>query len=266
MLANSSRLPSSFAESVFQLLEHTEYRRADTEAELDAILRLRHDAFVSEGQISPKRSGRLPDNFDQSDNVYNLGVYIDGELAGAIRLHVVANPGDSSPAMEAFGEFLTPEVNAGKVILDTNRFVSNQKLSRLNPGLPYAIIRLSYMAARHFNVNLATMTVRAEHRAFYWRRMYAKEVCPPRPYPMLMKPICLLVTDMMGERERLLARHPYWASSEAERSALFGHGSTSVQLVAEGTAATDPSCPGETFALPEPAMKRRAAAAPTELA
>ena len=237
MRSQSSPPASSFADSVFQLLEHTEYRRADTEAELDAILRLRHDAFVSEGQISPKRSGRLEDNFDQSDNVHNLGVYIDGELAGAIRLHVIANAGDTSPAMEAFGEFLAPEFNAGKVILDTNRFVASQQLSRLNPGLPYATIRLSYMASRHFNVDLATMTVRAEHRPFYCRRMFAKEICPPRPYPMLKKPIGLLVTDMVRNRQRLLARHPYWESSEAERMALFGAGSTRVPVANKGVAA-----------------------------
>jgi len=222
MLAKTPQSSSSFSERVFRLLERVEYKRVETESELEAIVRLRYDAFFKEGAIPFKESGRLEDGYDQGDNVYNLSVHIDGELAGALRLHALAQAGASSPALEAFGEFLLPELNAGKMVLDPNRFVANYSLARLHPELPYVTLRLAYLACEYFNTDLVTMTVRAEHQAFYRRSLFASVACPPRPYPMLSKPISLLFIDFATDRHRILQRHPYWASSEAERELLFG--------------------------------------------
>ena len=51
-------------------------------------------------------------------------------------------------------------------------------------------------------------------------------LCPPRPYPMLTKPISLLMVDFARDGRRIVERHPYWASSVAEREAMFGPGPT----------------------------------------
>ncbi len=220
--------PRSFAERVEDLLGHVEYRRAETEAELDAILRLRYEAYLKEGAISPSESGRLRDAFDDVDNVYNFGVFIDGELASALRLHRLYSVSQQSPAIETFGDFLAPQLKAGKLILDPNRFVADYHLARLYPGLPYVTLRVGILACVQFGIDLATITVRAEHQAFYRRAFFAYEVCPPRPYPLLSKPISLLFLDFVRDADRIFERHPYWASSLAERQALFGGGPTSI--------------------------------------
>ncbi len=221
--------PHSFAERVARFLSRVEYRRAETEIELDAILRLRHDAYLKEGAIPPNSSRRLEDSFDDVDNVYNFGIFVDGELGNAIRLHVLSNIGQRSPAMESFGEFLVPKLSAGKLIIDPNRFVANYKLARLYPELPYVTLRLTYLACKFFEADIMTMTVRAEHQAFYRRGFFADLVCPPRPYPLLSKPISLLFIDFPRDSERLAERYPFSASSEAERKALFGEGPTRVR-------------------------------------
>ena len=219
--------PSSFADRVYCLLERVQYRRMETEADLDAVLRLRYEAYLKERAIPVSQSERLEDAFDEVDNVYNIGVFVDGELASALRLHRLSNTHQKSPALETFGDFLVQELRAGKLILDPNRFVANYRLARLYPALPYATARLGVMACVHFGIDLMTMTVRAEHQAFYKRTLFAYQTCPPRPYPLLSKPISLLFTDFVRDADRILRQRPYWVSSESERQALFGKGPTS---------------------------------------
>jgi hypothetical protein len=217
----------TLAERVARLLERVEYRRAECEADLEAILRLRYEAYLKEGAIEANQSRRLEDAFDEGDNVYNFGIFVDGKLASALRLHTLFHAEQKSPAMESFSEFLLPELKAGRLIVDPNRFVADYRLARLYPELPYVTLRPTYLACVHFGLDLVTMTVRGEHQAFYRRGFFAKPVCRPRPYPLLSKPIGLLLVDFVGDAERILRRHPYWDSSEAERRALFGSGPTS---------------------------------------
>jgi hypothetical protein len=233
---------SSFAHRIEKLLERVEYRRMETGAELDAVLRLRYEAYLKEGAIVPNEARRLPDAFDDVDNVYNFGIFIDGELASALRLHRVYHARQKSPALETFGDILVPELRKCKLILDPNRFVANYKLARQFPELPYVTLKPAYLACLHFGIDLVTMTVRAEHQAFYKRGLFAYPICPPRPYPLLSKPISLLLIDFVRDADRILSRHPYWAASQAERQALFGKGPTSTpsRLGSEMSPSTEP--------------------------
>ncbi len=222
--------PSSFAARVERLLDHVRYRRAETEADLDSILRLRYKAYLKEGGISPNSSGRLNDGFDEGDNVYNFGVFIDGELASALRLHTLLEPGQRSPVLSVFGDVLVPQLEAGKLMLDPNRFVTDYKVARWYPELPYVTLRIAYMAALFFSADLVTIMARPEHRAFYKRGLFAKEVYPPRIFPPLIKPVALLLVDFAKDAELAAQRYFYAASSQADREALFGKGSTSAHF------------------------------------
>lgn len=217
---------SSFSEQAAKLLKRIEYRRADTADELDKIIRLRYKAYLKEGAIAASPAERLEDNFDILENAHNIGVYIDGKLASALRLHIVAKENPCSPAMESFSDALQPLLDQSKVIIDPNRFVADYEIARHYPELPFLTLRLANLAALYFGGNYVTMTVRAEHQAFYRRGFFAQVVCPPRNYPLLSKPISLLLVDYDADRPRIEARHPYWMSSEPERERLFGPGPT----------------------------------------
>jgi N-acyl-L-homoserine lactone synthetase len=213
-------------EKVERLLERTTYRRADSKHEIESIRRLRYEAYLKEGAIHENEHRQLIDSFDHGDNVYNIGVYVDGELTSALRLHPLRKLEQRSPAFEAFADVLGSEIAAGKVVLDPNRFVVNYTLAREHQYLPYVTLRPTYLASIYFQANLVTMTCRVEHQAFYLRGFEARRAALPRPYPTLTKPLGLLLTDFDRDAQSILERHPYWDSSAAEREALFGPGPT----------------------------------------
>ncbi len=106
MSAVEVRSELSFSDRVMQLLERVDYRRADTEQERDAIFRLRHDAYVREGAIRPNPTRRFSDEYDNWDNAYTFGLYIEGALASSFRMHVATPETNDIPAAHVFPELL----------------------------------------------------------------------------------------------------------------------------------------------------------------
>src|SRR3979409_2673981 len=78
----------NLADRVSGLLERVDYRRMETPEEREAVFRLRYSAYLREGAIQPNASERFAAPLDDTSNAWIFGVYIDGELASSIRLHV----------------------------------------------------------------------------------------------------------------------------------------------------------------------------------
>ena len=203
------------------LLDEVDYRLAETEAEKEAIYRLRYRAYLHEGAIEPRADQRLTDRFDNLPNSWLFGIHLDGELTSSIRISVATRDNDDTPAVDAFRDLLAPELAKGKVIVDPNRFVADPLSRTKYPELPYLTVRLGYVACGYFNADIGTATVRAEHRAFYQRLFLQKSLCEPRPYPTLTKPLCLMAADYLSIRDKVFERFPLMRSSAAERRMLF---------------------------------------------
>src|ERR1700689_945429 len=90
------------------LLDQVDYRLAETEAEKDAIYRLRYRAYLHEGAIEPRADERVTDRFDDMPNTWLFGVYYDGALASSIRVSVATPEMPISPAVDAFSDVLHP--------------------------------------------------------------------------------------------------------------------------------------------------------------
>jgi hypothetical protein len=75
--------------------------------------------------------GTFSDAYDETGNVYLFGLYIDDELASSIRIHVASKEHPDFPGLEVFPDFLQPELDAGKVMIDSTRFVTDENLARL---------------------------------------------------------------------------------------------------------------------------------------
>lgn len=204
-----------------ELLDRVEYRLMETEAEKEIVYRLRYRAYLHEGAIEARADQRLTDRFDDAPNSYIFGIHVDGALASSIRISVATAEQPLTPAVDAFGDLLLPELAQGKVIVDPNRFVADPANRSKIPELPYLTVRLGYVACGHFDADIGTATVRSEHRAFYRRVFLQQSRCEPRPYPTLLKPLCLMAADYEAVRERIFARYPYFRSTFAERQALF---------------------------------------------
>jgi N-acyl amino acid synthase FeeM len=133
-----------FSDRVAQLLDRIDCRLADSVEDREAIFRLRYDAYLQEEAITPNFAQTFYDPFDDADNVWLFGLYIDGDLASSIRLHVASEDNRDFPSRHVFADVLEPELDAGKVIIDPTRFVTHKDHSRVNPGLTYATCRLAW--------------------------------------------------------------------------------------------------------------------------
>lgn len=221
MTAVAKIAATSFTDRIFHALDRVDYRRVESAEDREAIYRMRYDAYLREGAIAPDFSRRLSDRFEELENTWTFGVYIDGELGSSFRLHL-AQPGNAdTPAMQVFPEFIQSEIEAGKTIIDPSRFVADWTVARRYPELPYVTVRLGYMAAEYFSADFVLATVRTEHQAFYKRVFGHHQVCPPRTYLTLTKPLSLMTLHYPPARERILRRHPFFRSTLFERRMLF---------------------------------------------
>ncbi len=208
---------------VSQFLERVDYRRADSAEERDAIYRLRYDAYLSKGVIQPNLNRRFIDAYDSLPNAWTFGVYVDGRLASSFRMHVSSKESPHLPALQVFSDLLAPELEAGKTLIDHTRFVTDPSGNQ-HPELPYATVRLGYMAAEYFSADLGVAGVRGEHQHFYKRVFGYRPLTAPRSYPTLTKPIILMVLDFPAEREKIVRRYPCFHSTAFERRMLFERG------------------------------------------
>jgi N-acyl-L-homoserine lactone synthetase len=247
----SSASESSFSDRMATLLARVECRRVDSEEGREAIFHLRYLAYLREGAISANPSGRFADAYDEADNAYIFGLYVDGELASSLRLHVASKEYPHSPSLGVFSDVLQPLLETGKVLVDSTRFVADERLSRLHRGLPYATLRICMLAAEYFGADHILAAVRAEHQAFYRRAFGHQLLCEPRPYPQLTKPISLMTVHFPSAAERLYRRYPFFRSSVFEQRTLFehrqrsaaqaGHKSADSKVAAQSRGAVRPS-------------------------
>jgi hypothetical protein len=216
---------STFVDRVFRLLERVEYRRADSEDEKRAIYRMRHDAYRRAGTVDLGPSGLFHDPLDEEPNAWLVGLYIDGELASALRLHVSTNASSLLPAAAAFPDVIRPYLQAGRMIVDPTRFVSKLEYSRLFSEMPYITLRPSFLAEEFFDADYITAACLVEHQAFYRRTFGCVLWSQPRPYPYFKRPIALLGYDCRARRAATYARFPFYQSTDSERAILFSRSS-----------------------------------------
>lgn len=212
----------SFSDRLADLAARIEFRRADSHEEREAIFRLRYQAYLREGAITPNVAERFADEDDEAENAYLMGLYIDGELATSLRLHVASRQGTPDcPSLHVFSDILQPLLDGNEILVDTTRFVADERLSRLHRGLPLVTIRLCVVAAEYFGAQHLLAAVRSEHRAFYIRSFGSKVLCGARPYPLLLKPIALTDVYFPAQGAELYRRYPFYRSTAAERRKLF---------------------------------------------
>ena len=223
MRVGGFRAKSRFVDHVFSLLERVEYRRVETLAERDEAFKIRYDAYRRENFIEASHDERLYDAaYDESPNGSIFGVFIDGEMASTIRIHVARHEDEVLPSTAVFGDVITPRLRQGQAIVDSTRFATKLELSRKHPELAYVSVRLTWLAAEHGEVDYHLATTRVEHQAFY-KRVFGHEAwCEPRDYPLLNRRVVCLGLDFPAHKSRVEERYPFFRSTAAERERIFG--------------------------------------------
>src|SRR5262245_31100093 len=110
-----------------KLLNRVDYRRIETTEERDAVFRLRYQAYMREGAIAPSADETFSDSLDASPNVSMFGIYLEGQLASSIRLHIASPACGELPALNVFSDILAPQIAAGRIIIDPTRFVADRE-------------------------------------------------------------------------------------------------------------------------------------------
>lgn len=201
------------------LLARVDYRLVESQADREAIFRLRYRAYLKEGMVGPDPHGQVFDRYDDLPNSWIIAVYLDGALTSSLRITVASPDQPDCPSMAVFTDLLRPLLARGMVIVDPTRFVADPDAVRI-PELPYLTLRLANLACEHFGAQIGLASVRAEHQAFY-RRVFMTAMAAPRHYPGLMKPIGLMGIDFPALRERIYGRYPFLRSTAAERQRVF---------------------------------------------
>lgn len=209
-------------ERIRQISPRVGYRLAVTRQEREKIFRLRHEAYLLEGAIVQQPGGLFSDQADEAENTLLFGVHIDNVLMSSIRLSVGSLTMPDMPSGRVFPEFLEPEIESGRTIIDPTRFVVERASSRRFLELPYITLRLAWIAMEHFEADILLAAVRPEHASFYQRFWGTRQVTPARLYPPLTKPVCLTMSDYATARHEIVSRYPFLQSTAAERNQIFG--------------------------------------------
>jgi hypothetical protein len=203
------------------LLDQVDYRIAQTPEEKEEIYNLRYRAYLREGAVKASADQRVTDQYDDAPNAWTFGVYVKRELYSSVRISVLTSEWRMSCSMEAFGEILHPRLDRGETIIDPTRFVADPDKAVRFPELPYATLRLAYLACEYFNADIGLAIVRPEHQAFYRRVFLHETIAEPRLFPGLLKPVGLMAADFPAMGEKVFERYPYMRSNAFERRMLF---------------------------------------------
>ncbi len=194
-------------EQVIAALQDARYRVLTDSADLEALYRLRYRSYRGNGSIPENETGRMADAFDESANCLHVAVEMEGEMLASVRLHLVSKLSHCAPTLEVFPEIMA-EAAPDLTVLDPTRFVIDPEARKRQVPLHFLALRIPFLAAMFYDIDLALAPVRAEHTAFYRRYLGYSLALEPRSYPGLKKPIQLLTANFREERDRVLERVP----------------------------------------------------------
>jgi hypothetical protein len=220
------QVSGAFAARIADLLKRVEYRRADSQEDKEAIYRFRHEAYTRDGSIPPHPAGLFHDAEDEVPNAWLIGVYIDGELASSIRLHIGSRPEHYIPAAKVFPDVVLPHLRAGELLIDGSRQTSRLDFVREYPFLTYITMRVIFLAEDHFGADYILAAARLEYALAFRRMCGSAQWAPPRLYPPMAKAVALTAYDCKANWTRTRERYPAARSTPEERIALFGRSST----------------------------------------
>jgi len=219
---------STFVERIENLLDHVEYRRADSPEEKAAIFRMRHEAYTHNGTIAPRPSGLFHDEYDESPNAWLIGAFIDGELASSIRLHASASLEAALPARMVFSDVIEPHLRQARGFIDLSRHVNVLEFSRRFPEMPYLTLRSGFLAEEYFGADYVLGAQRPEHARAFQRMFGVQKWADAREYPVLRVLMPLMAYDCKASRNQTHERYPFYRSSQAEQRRLFERSSNGV--------------------------------------
>lgn len=199
---------------VIDALQHCRYRVLTEPHDLQEVYRLRYKCYLAEGAIAENDRATLTDALDEEPNCVHVAIEVDGKILAAMRLHLVSRLALTSPTLDVFPEILDA-VKRGQTVLDPTRFVIDPGARKMRVPLHFLALRIPFLAAMFYNVDLALASVRTEHIPFYRRYLGYELAITARAYPGLKKPLHLLTAKFQEQCDAVLARTPVFGPLDA---------------------------------------------------
>jgi len=213
---------SRFAETLIDLLDRVQYRRVSPDDQFDPVYALRYAAYRREDFIPINSQQITRDDYDNADNCYCYGVYVDDVLVSSIRFHNVTAANPTSPSRTIWPEILGGILNGGATYIDPSRFTADRDASLAFPALPYLTLRIVIMAIKYFEATYCLSSVRPEHAPFYKRVFGSTQLAGEGYWGELNFPVCLYATYVPVTYPIFMRRFPFFESTAEERESLFG--------------------------------------------
>ena len=222
---------SRFATSLIDLLDRVHYHRVSAAEQLDPVYRLRYEAYRREDFIPINSQGITRDAYDDADNCYCFGVYIDDKLVSSVRLHIATRENPTSPSAAIWLDVLGDILANGGSYIDPSRFTADHDASLAFPALPYLTLRAAVMACEHFKATYCISSVRPEHAAFYKRVFGSQQLAGVGYWGELTFPVCLYGSFIPVMYPRVISRYPFFDSTPEERAEFFAPGGKAIPLI-----------------------------------
>ena len=194
-------------EQMIESLQQSLYRDRTAPEDKERIFRLRYQCYRAEGLVADNERASMFDAYDEAANCVHVAIEANGQIQAAMRLHLLSSLTLISPTLDVFPELLDP-LGQGQTALDPTRFVIEPSARKMRVPLHFLALRIPFLAAMHYNNDLALASVRTEHIPFYRRYLNYELAIPARPYHGLKKPLHLLTAKFREQRDAVLARTP----------------------------------------------------------
>lgn len=210
----------TFARTVMELLDRTEYRRCVTAEDKEAVGRLRLKAYRADSMVS-RLIHSVHDPLDDAPNAHVFAVLVGGVPVGTLRINVITRECTDSFSMEECPGPVSEFLEFGPAI-EPARFAADPDHLGVFPHLPYVTLRLAGLAAMHFNAASVVILAREDHAPFYRRVYGAKLVAGPFQYKEMKAKGVLMRVPVAESWDGIIRRHPFFDGTNTEGRLLFG--------------------------------------------
>jgi N-acyl-L-homoserine lactone synthetase len=236
--------PIGTQKSICSFLKRVRYRVVKDAAELNAVGAMRYESYREMDLVGETEDGTWLDSFDDDPDYRNIAVYLDGELAGGVRINRVTPSKRRSAVADMYPDKLDSMLAEGQTFVEATRFFTAPALGRRNRELPFAIIRLVGIAGRHHGASHILKNIQANHAPFYERHLRAKVVpdslLPYRNHSRDVR-LLLVTAEVAPSYQAMRTDLQYLLSTATEMESLFGTIPASGEVVPGAVAVLDGS-------------------------
>jgi hypothetical protein len=216
-----------------KFLERCAYRPMTTTADREFLSRWRWQHYMEQETI---KNGSMTvhdfeDGKDDLPTARTVGLYVDGTLAAAMRLHAINAEAFNIDVVDIARDRVEREIAAGKRFVYSSRWVSDPKFSNTVPFI-IAATRITPLACEYHRADYALSSSRENHVKMY-QRMQNAVLWSEKPEPIdnLDYLYHLIASDYHEFRDRIPVDRQAYASTKAERHEMFSPTSDGSRMI-----------------------------------